>query len=291
MKNKFLLTFLTLAITGGYTANQASAQSKQRYKVAVADIYILKRQKLGAFELAKTIGTDGVEVDMGGLGDRDHFDNQLTADSTRDKFLAAAKATNVEISSISMGGFFSQSFANRPNSVSLVTECINTMVRMNVKIGFLPLGINSDLGANPEYRPAIVSKLKEVGKIAQKAGVTIAIGTTLSAQADLDLLKEVNSPAIKIYYNFQSALDAGRDLEKELELLGKNNIAIIHCTDTDGKWLQNDPKIDLKKVKATLDKMGWSGWLVMERSRDAADVHNVKKNYSANAAYVKSVFQ
>lgn len=291
MKNKFLLTILTLAIAGGYTANQASAQTKQRYKVAVADIYILKRQKIGAFELTKTLGADGVEVDMGGLGDRPHFDNQLTTDSTRDKFLAAAKANNLEISSISMGGFFSQSFANRTDAVNLVAECINTMVRMNVKVGFLPLGINSDLGTNPEYRPAIVSKLKEVGKIAQKAGVTIAVGTTLSAQADLDLLKDVNSPAIKIYYNFQSALDAGRDLEKELELLGKKNIAIIHCTDTDGKWLQNDPKIDLKKVKATLDKMGWSGWLVIERSRDVADVHNVKKNYSANAAYVKSVFQ
>lgn len=37
--------------------------------------------------------------------------------------------------------------------------------------------------------------------------------------------------------------------------------------------------------------MKWSGWLVIERSRDAKDVHNVKWNYSGNTAYVKSVFQ
>jgi L-ribulose-5-phosphate 3-epimerase len=37
--------------------------------------------------------------------------------------------------------------------------------------------------------------------------------------------------------------------------------------------------------------MGWSGWLVVERSRDANDPRNVKKNFSANVAYVKSVFQ
>lgn len=37
--------------------------------------------------------------------------------------------------------------------------------------------------------------------------------------------------------------------------------------------------------------MGWKGWLVMERSRDASDPHNVKKNYGANAAYLKQVFQ
>jgi len=37
--------------------------------------------------------------------------------------------------------------------------------------------------------------------------------------------------------------------------------------------------------------MGWSGWLVIERSRDASDPKNVKKNFTANIAYVKSIFQ
>ena len=59
----------------------------------------------------------------------------------------------------------------------------------------------------------------------------------------------------------------------------------------DGVWLENDPKIDLPKVKRTLDEMGWSGWLVIERSRDARDSRNVRKNFGANAAYLKSVFQ
>jgi sugar phosphate isomerase/epimerase len=31
---------------------------------------------------------------------------------------------------------------------------------------------------------------------------------------------------------------------------------------------------DLPKVKQTLDDMGWSGWLVIERSRDAKDSRN-----------------
>jgi hypothetical protein len=44
---------------------------------------ILKRQKAGAFQLAREIGADGVEVDMGGLGNRPTFDNQLLKDSVR----------------------------------------------------------------------------------------------------------------------------------------------------------------------------------------------------------------
>ena len=47
----------------------------------------------------------------------------------------------------------------------------------------------------------------------------------------------------------------------------------------------------MKKVKKTLDKMGWRRWLVVERSRDKDDVRNVKKNYSTNIKYLKEVFQ
>jgi sugar phosphate isomerase/epimerase len=47
----------------------------------------------------------------------------------------------------------------------------------------------------------------------------------------------------------------------------------------------------MQKVKQTLDEMGWSGWLVIERSRRLEYVRDVKKNFSTNAAYLKSVFQ
>jgi L-ribulose-5-phosphate 3-epimerase len=37
--------------------------------------------------------------------------------------------------------------------------------------------------------------------------------------------------------------------------------------------------------------MDWSGWLVIERSRKAGDARNVKGNFGANAAHLKSIFQ
>ena len=281
----------TIAILLSLPLSQASAQKNtQRYKVAVADIMILKRQKLGAFQLTKTIGADGVEVDMGGMGPRPTFENTLAVDSVRKLFLDKSKELNVEISSMAMTGFFAQPFGTRETAVQAVGDCIATMKQMGVKVAFLPLGA-SDPASHLETRAAVITRLKEVGKMAEKAGVVIGIGTALPAKEQLALLKEIGSPVVKSYFNFQDALDNNRDLQKELETLGKKNIIQIHCTDTDGQWLQNDPKIDLKKVKATLDKMGWSGWLVIERSRDTTDVHNVKKNFGANAAYVKSVFQ
>jgi sugar phosphate isomerase/epimerase len=136
-----------------------------------------------------------------------------------------------------------------------------------------------------------LERLKAAGKMAREAGIIIGIETSLDAKEELKLLKDISSPAVKSYFNFSQAIKNGRDISKELKTLGKNEIVQIHCTDEDGVWLQNDSKIDLKKIKQTLDEMGWSGWLVIERSRDANDPHNVKKNFSANTAYVKSIFQ
>src|SRR6476646_8250054 len=68
-----------------------SSAKNLRYKIAVCDWMILKRQKLGAFQLTRDIGADGVEVDMGGLGDRETFDNKLLVDSVRQQFLDKAK--------------------------------------------------------------------------------------------------------------------------------------------------------------------------------------------------------
>ncbi|GAB3917622.1 sugar phosphate isomerase/epimerase family protein [Mucilaginibacter boryungensis] len=287
MKNKVILGLIAVLALPIIVSAQANSQ---RYKVAVADIMIIKRQKLGAFQLTKTIGADGVEVDMGGMGPRPTFENTLAVDSVRKQFLDKSKELNIEISSLAMTGFFAQPFGTRETAVKAVGDCITTMKQMGVKVAFLPLGA-SDPATKPEQREAVIARLKEVGKMAEKEDVVIGIGTALPAKDQVALLKEIGSPAVKSYFNFQDALDNNRDLEKELKTLGKKNIVMIHCTDTDGEWLQNDPKIDMKKVKATLDKMGWSGWLVLERSRDVKDVHNVKKNFGANTAYVKSIFQ
>ena len=156
----------------------------------------------------------------------------------------------------------------------------------------LPLGgIKEDWTVAGDARQELVSRLHEVGEMAVKDGVVIGIRTPLDAGGDIKLLKEINSKGIKIYYSFQNALENGRDLCKELKKLGKDRICQIHCTDTDGVTLPYNTRLDMNAVKHTLDKMGWSGWLVIERSRNKDEVRNVKKNFGTNVAYLKQIFQ
>ncbi|MDB5192905.1 MAG: sugar phosphate isomerase/epimerase [Segetibacter sp.] len=268
-----------------------SSKKDHRYKVAVVDLMILKRQKLGAFQLTKDIGADGVEIDMGGLGNRPTFENKLLNDTIRQQFLNKAKELNLKIPSLAMTGYYAQSFCERAEFIKSVADCIKTMKLMNVKVAFLPLGVQCDLVKKPELRDSVVSRLKIAGRMAKKAGVVIGIETALDAAGELKLLNDVASRAIKSYYNFSNAIKNGKDLHHELQILGRKNIIQIHCTNSDGVWLKNDPQIDMKKVKQTLDKMKWKGWLVIERSRDAKQPTNVKYNFTANTTYVKSVFQ
>jgi len=266
-------------------------EKKNNYKIAVIDLMILKRQKISALPLAKEIGADGLEIDMGGLGDRETFDNKLADPKVRQEYLDKAKELNLEICSLAMTGFYAQSFAKRPTYQKMIQDCLDTAKAMNVKVVFLPLGVQGDLVKSPELREPIVERLKVAGKMASKAGVTIGIETALDAKGELQLLKDVHCKHVKSYFNFSNAIKNGRDLHSELRILGRKNIIQIHATNEDGVWLQNDPKIDLKKVKETLDDMGWKGWLVVERSRDASQPTNVKYNFSANTSYLKSIFQ
>lgn len=283
MKRKFNIVVLMLLIALGTEA--------QQYKVGLIDLMLLKRQKLSAVTLASELGANGLEIDMGGLGNRPTFDNKLAIDSIREQFIAKAKEMNIELFSLAMTGYYAQSFCNRTEYRRSIEDCISTMKKMNIKVAFLPLGVQCDLRKNPEVRDSVVARLKIAGKMAEDAGVIIGIETALTAKEEVKLLKEINSPAVQIYFNFSDPLKEGRDLYKELKTLGKKRICMIHATNKDSVWLEKDLQIDILKVKKVLDKMKWSGWLVIERSRDATQPTNVKWNYGANTAFLKSVFQ
>lgn len=285
----FAVAAVTAIASRGATAAQEVPQPG--FPVGVCDWMILKRQKLGSIKLAAEIGADGVEVDMGGLGDRPTFDNKLADPAVRDEFLAEAAARNLRICSIAMSGFYAQSFAERAGIERVVQDAIDTTVAMGVKTIFLPLGVRSDLVLHPELRPAVVERLRAAGCRAVDAGVVIGIETAYDAAGEKALLEEIGSPAVQSYFNLANALQNGRDLDAELRTLGAARIRQIHASNQDGFWLENDPQVDLPALRQTFDAIGWRGWLVIERSRDANDARNVRGNFGANVRELKRVFQ
>ncbi len=267
------------------------AQAPQ-FRIAACDWMMLKRQKIGEFQLAKDIGADGIEVDMGPLGQRQLFDNKLREPHFQTLFRHTADSLGISVPSMAMSGFFAQSFLKRDNYRELIADCLQSMQVMGATVAFLPLGGSGTQWQQPgSERTEMVSRLRDVGEMALAQGKVIAIRTQMPAEESLRLLQEVGSKGITIYYNLQDAVDAHRDVSSELRTLGAENIAQIHASLTDSVTLDKDPRIDMRCVRKTLRKMKWTGWLVVERSRNAKDVRNVRGNFSTNVAYLRKIFQ
>ena len=292
MNKSVLKRCLTLGAFTVLSALSVDLCAQQQYRVAACDWMMLKRQKLGEFQLAKDIQADGIEMDMGPLGQRVLFDNKLREAHFQQLFRHTADSLGILVPSMAMSGFFAQNLLKRDNYLELIDDCLRSMDVMGAQVAFLPLG-----GSGHEWktqkaeRTEMVLRLHQIGERAVAAGKVVAIRTGMDAKQSLRLLKEVNSQGIKIYYNLQDAVDQHLDVCKELKKLGAKNIAQIHASLTDSVTLDRDPRIDMRQVKKTLDSMKWSGWLVVERSRNAQDVRNVRGNFSTNVAYLKGIFQ
>ncbi len=261
------------------------------YRFAACDWMMLKRQKLGAFQLSRQIGADGLEMDMGPLGKRVMFENKMRDDAIFQVFKRTADSLGIQVPSIAMSGFFAQNFVTRENYKDLVNDCLLTMKKFGSKVAFLPLGGSGREWIGPgAMHDSLVLRLHVVGEMARRAGVVIGVRTGQGADYDIALLKKVKSKGIKVYFSCQDAADAGRDICEELEKLGRKRIAQIHASNTDGVNLRDDKKIDMRAVKRVLDKMRWRGWLVVERSRDVRFVRDTKRNFGNNIGYLKEVF-
>ena len=287
--NKFSITLILASVLSLFGTEALMAQE---YKVGVCDWMILKRQKLGEFDLARQLGSDGIEMDMGGLGKREMFDNKMRDAKEAVHFKSVADSLGIEIGAIAMSGFYAQDLTKRDNYMALVEDCFDTMSKMgDVKVAFLPLGgCGNDWPKDKAKRAIIVKRLRAIGEAAKARGKRVGIDTPLDAKGNLKLLKEIKSDGIAIFYKWQTIVENGWDIVKDIKKLGARNICAIHASNTDRVWLRNDSMINVPQIKKALDEMGWSGWLFVERSRDVKMVRNVKMNYGANVHYLKTIF-
>ena len=188
---RFLLFFLFTICS--LLPNEIVAQ--ERYQVGVCDWMILKRQKLGEFELAKQLGCDGVELDMGSLGKRDSFENQLRDPQGAALFKRTADSLGIKVGAVAMSGFYAQDLSLKDTYLALAEDCFDTMDKMgNVTVAFLPLGgSGNDWSTNKTKRTIIVKRLHDIGEAAKARGKKVGIDTPLDAKGNLKLLKEIKS--------------------------------------------------------------------------------------------------
>ena len=187
-----LRNFILLSVLFGGMILPDMMIAQKRYQVGVCDWMVLKRQKLGEFKLARELDCDGIEMDMGGLGKRDSFDNKMRDPKMAKLFRHTADSLGVKVGAVAMSGFYGQSFAKKKTWRWLIEDCLNTMDIMDSNVAFLPLGgCGKNWTDSVQLRKEIVERLHQVGEMAKKRGKVIGIDTPLDAKGNKKLLKDI----------------------------------------------------------------------------------------------------
>ena len=268
-----------LALTSS-CARYAACPCPQGFKLGVCDWTIGKTANPASLEAAKKIGLDGVQVDFGrGDDNLPLFDTEL-----QKRFLDEVQKQQMEIASLAMGVLNNIPYKSDPRAERWVADGIDVAKAMKTDIILLAFFGNGDLQNDEQGTNETIRRLRKVAPKAEKAGVTLAIESWLSADQHVDIIKRVNSPAVKVYYDVANSHKQGYDIYSEIRQLGRY-ICQFHAKDYDD--LYGKGSIDFPEVRAAMDDVGYRGWLVMEGTKMPL---GVEESCRYDAEYLRTIF-
>ncbi|MES2797152.1 MAG: sugar phosphate isomerase/epimerase family protein, partial [Bacteroidota bacterium] len=239
-----LLPLQTIAEFENFTLNER--------KIGACDWSLGQNSQPASFDIAKAIGLSGVQVNLGNVGNNLH----LRQENIQKLFKEKSKETGVKITSLAIGELNNVPYKSDNRTDEWVADSIEVAKNLNVKVILLAFFVKNDLRNDPKGIETVIAKLKEVAPIAEKKGITLGIESYLTAEEHLSIMEKVGSKAIKVYYDFRNAQDAGNDIFKEIKLLGNENICELHFKEN-GKFLGTGD-VEWQKVAIKLDEIGFA---------------------------------
>jgi len=272
------VTSIAAAAVAAPLAPLFAAPAERRFKIGACD-WMLRRAGPACFDVAREIGVDGVQVDMGHPADG----LRLRQPDVQQAYRDAARRTGLEIASIAMGELNNTGLKSEPRAAIWLLDSIAVMKALGVNIVLVAQFFKGDLKGDKEGTDRTVELLKEIAPRAEKAGVVLGLENYLSAEENLDILRRVASPAVQVYYDVGNSTDKGYDIYSEIRML-KGHICEFHAKD--GPHMLGQGRIDFAKVRAAMDEIGYRGWIQIE----AAAPHNFLQDYTAQAQFLHRQF-
>ncbi len=258
-----------------------AAPAKRRFKIGACDWSIGKMDDPAAFEVAKQIGLDGVQVSMGTAANNMH----LRQREVQQRCQQAAKAAGLEVASLAIGELNNIPYKSDPRTIEWVQDCIEVCQALGVRVVLLAFFGNDDLRDDQAGVDEVVRRLKAVAPKAEKAGISLGIESWLSADQHLEILDRVGSKAVRVYYDVCNSNDRGYDIYKEIRQLGKL-ICEFHAKENGA--LLGQGKVDFKKVRAAMDDIEYTGWIEIEGAVPPGQ--QMLGSYQANCKFMRGIF-
>lgn len=273
-----------LALLAGMGFHDSYSFGKLSLRIGACDWSIGKNSDIGAFEVARQIGLEGIQVNMGS----EKNDMHLRQPALQQAYLAQSKKSKIKIASLAIGELNNIPYKSDPRTEAWVSDSMDVAKALGVDVILLAFFHKNDLRNDDAGKAEVVRRLKQVAPKAEKLGITLGIESYLSAEEHLDLIERVGSGSIKVYYDFRNSADAGYDVIKEIKLLGRDTICELHIKEN-GQLL-GDGTLDWHSIGETLASMDYKGdrWMQIEWSlpKDTP----VVSGYQHNLRYLKNSF-
>jgi len=269
-----------LTVLGSLQPLFASAGNR-RFKIGACDWSIGKMDDPGAFELARQIGLDGVQVSLGTEANQMH----LRRPEVQAQFLNAAKAAKIPVASLAIGELNNIPYKRDPRTIAWVEDAIDVCRALGVNVILLAFFANDDLIEDPSGVDEVVRRLKAVAPKAEKAGVSLGIESWLSAEQHVQIIDRVGSKAVRVYYDLCNSTDRGYDIYREIRRLGKL-ICEFHAKENGA--LLGQGKIDFRRVREAMDDISYAGWIQIEGAVPPGKA--ILESYRANCKFMRELF-
>jgi L-ribulose-5-phosphate 3-epimerase len=257
---------------------------KKKYRIGACDWSIGKNSDVGAFEVARQIGLDGIQVNMGGEKNNLH----LRRKDIQQLYLKVSKQTGVKIASIAIGELNLIPYKSDPRTEEWVWDSIDAAKNLGVEVILLAFFMKNDLRNDEAGKKEVIKRLKIAAPKAEKMGITLGIESYLNADEHLDIIQQVGSKSIKVYMDFRNTADAGYDVIKEVKKIGKDLLCEFHMKEHGA--LLGKGTLDWQQIKNTLDEIGYKGDKWMQIEGALPEKSDVGKSYKANLEYLRKLF-
>jgi L-ribulose-5-phosphate 3-epimerase len=268
-----------LALADSLTPLLASPD-KRRFLLGACDWSIGKMCDPAAFEVAKEIGLDGVQVSFGTAKD----ETRLRQPAVQEEYRNAAKQAGLQIASLAIAELNNIPYKSDPRTVGWVSDSIEVCQALGLKVVLLAFFSNGDLRDDKAGVDEVVRRLKAVAPKAERAGVVLGIESWLSADQHLAILDRVGSNAVQVYYDVCNSNERGSDIYKEIRQLGKR-ICEFHAKENSA--LLGQGKVDFHKVRDAMDDIGYNGWVQIEGAVPPGAP--MLESYRANCKFMRAI--
>ncbi len=255
---------------------------------------------------AAEAGLAGVQVSVGTRPD--HV--PLREAAVRRRYLELGKQHNLTFHSVAAGGLLNEiPLATEPQSAVYVIDALEAAAALgagNILVAFFGNGdlrltkgkvrfIEKKIDGFSRYEldakkvKRVIETMRQIAPRAEDLGVVIGLENTLTAAQNLEIIEEIGSPMVQVYYDIGNSTHYGYDVPGEIRLLGNRRICEVHIKDWKRSVFSLEKgEVDMTAAAAAFAEIGYDKWYCLETSgRQGRFIEDTRDN----AAFVKKTFQ